>query len=168
MTDLESSLRLLRGVTGHQGYRSVALTGEGQALELVTVDADGYPRVSWLGPAEVVVCSLDSIGLALWTSSTAVRNLLRTRSGLLQFVADGAKIGVRLTVDYCCEINVGETRMSVFLAAALTSSSDSAPYADIVAGPIFRLTDGRDRLAHWERQLDLLTDAMGKREDGRR
>ena len=121
----------------------------GVTLELVTVDADGWPRVALLSVGEVLATGERSLALALWPGSRTTANLERRARALLAFVHDGAAHRVRLEARRGADLLLEGDARARFDAAVLSTTRDEVPYARLRSGITHELVDPAQALARW-------------------
>lgn len=113
----------------------------GFTLELVTLDADGWPRVALLSLGEVLATGEGSLRLALWPGSRSTANLERSARALLAFVHDGAAHRVRLAPRRRADVLVDGDARAVFDAPVVSVTRDEVPYARLRGGITHELAD---------------------------
>ena len=121
----------------------------GFTLELITVDADGCPRVALLSVGEVVATGDRALALALWPRSRTTANLERTAQALLAFVHDGAAYRLRLQPHRRTDVLVAGDARSVFDAPVVSVTRDDVPYARLRGGITHELSQPAQALARW-------------------
>jgi hypothetical protein len=121
----------------------------GLTLELITVDADGWPRVALLSVGEVLATGEGSLRLALWPGSRTTANLERSARALLAFVLDGTAHRVRLEARRCADLLVGGDARAIFDAPVVSVARDEVPYARLGTGITHELVDPQQTLARW-------------------
>ena len=131
------------------------------ALELVTVDADGWPHIAWLSAGEVLVGPDDTLSLCLWPGSSTAANLHRTGQALLQAVIDGKVSKALLSVRSGGSMRVGDRALQAFTATLVRLSEDRVSYADVLSGPTYRLHDPDTVVPRWRDQLACLEQTAG-------
>ena len=146
----------LADLVGHEGVGAALRDEPLEALELVTVDAEGWPHVAWLSAGEVLVVDSTTVAFCLWPGSTTTANLTRDGKGLLQFVVRGAVAKVRLSARRTGDIEVDDQRFVSFLAEVVDLAEDRVGYAEVLSGPTYRLNSPRDVADRWRRQLDAM------------
>lgn len=107
-----------------------------QALLLITVDADGSPRIAVLSPAEVRAAGESRLRIVVRRGSTTSANL-GGRPAALWCVLDGAAYAVRGT----SQPSADEPDDSDAAAIELSITSillDFAPEAPMLGGPTYR------------------------------
>ena len=124
-------------------------TQTGFTLELITVDADGCPRVALLSVGEVVATGDRALALALWPQSRTTANLERTAQALLAFVHDGAAYRVRLQAHRRADVLVADDARAVFDAPVAAVERDEVPYARLLGGITHQLSEPEQTLARW-------------------
>ena len=128
----------------------------GLALELITVDGDGWPRVALLSAGEVLAAQDAVLRLALWPGSRTTANLERTARAVLAFVHAGAahRVGLRARRDPDVLV-AGEPR-AVFDARVVSVRRDEVPYARLRSGITFELAEPDSVLARWHATLEAI------------
>ena len=121
----------------------------GLTLELITLDADGWPRVALLSVGEVLATGEGSVRLALWPGSRTTANLERSARALLAFVHDGAAHRVRLQARRGADLLVGADARATFDASVGSAARDEVPYARLSTGITHELVDPEGTLARW-------------------
>ena len=121
----------------------------GLTLELITLDADGWPRVALLSVGEVLATGDGSLRLALWPGSRSTANLEHSARALLAFVHDGAAHRVRLEARRRADVRVAGEARAVFDAPILSVTRDEVPYARLRSGITHELVDPAQALARW-------------------
>jgi hypothetical protein len=124
-------------------------TRVGFTLELITVDADGCPRVALLSVGEVVATGDRTLALALWPGSRTTANLERTAQALLAFVNDGAAYRLRLQARRRTDVLVAGDERAVFDAPVVSVTRDEVPYARLRSGITHELSEPAQALARW-------------------
>lgn len=130
-----------------------------EALQLITVDEDGWAHVALLSAGEVAAVTDDRLALCLWRGSGTTRNLLREGRAVLHAVTRGAVVKANLAVEPLGTVSVGGTELQAFLASALRLSHDAVGYAEVLGGIRYRLTDVEGVVARWRAQQAALADA---------
>jgi hypothetical protein len=131
----------------------------GQTYLLVTVDADGAPRMCMLSAGEVVVAGPDRLRVGLWRGTHTSENLARGGSCLFCYVAAGT---VLYAWAFPTELTVpAEARLKVFELQVTALRNDEHPGMPVAAPIRFEVADAdRDRvLERWTRQVELLVSA---------
>jgi hypothetical protein len=131
---------------------------DGQAVSLITTDADGWPHVALLSAGEVLTVSESQVRLALWPTSTTTANLDRTGRGLMVHIADGGAYYIRL-VGRRVPIEVPGA-LACFEMVTEKVTADLVGYAEVLTGITFRLKDPAKVIERWEKTLSKLA-AMG-------
>jgi hypothetical protein len=127
----------------------------GVTIQLLTVDAEGWPRVALLSVGEVVVLDGSHLRLALWPNSRTTANLRRSGIGVLALVHAGASHSVRIEAEAASGL-AQPTDRAVFDARVLEVRSDEVPYAVLTGGIAFDLPDPASVLERWRRTVDAL------------
>ena len=132
-----------------------------QVFELLTVSDAGWPHIALLSVGEVVTLDEDTLGLALWPTSTTSDNLRRSGRGVLQLYHDGAAYRVRLAVRALGDEEAPGGRLALFAAKVERVVRDAVNYARLSSGPTIELADSERVLARWRTQLETLRRAAG-------
>ena len=122
----------------------------GLTLELITVDADGWPRVALLSVGEVLATGQRSMRFALWPGSRTTANLERSARALLAFVHDGAAHRARLEARRGADVLVAGDTRAIFDAPVVSVARDEVPYARLRTGITHELVDPVQVLARWQ------------------
>jgi hypothetical protein len=150
---------ILAGRTGAAGVEACVADAPTEALELLTVDSEGWPHAAWLGPGEVLVEGPDTLKLAIWPNSTTSLNLSASGRALLQFVGGGDPrelVKVRLRVVYLGRLDVEERELAAYRATLDDLRVDGVTYADVTAGLSYVLKEHESVIARWRTQLTAL------------
>ncbi len=137
------------------GGRDVAARA-GIAIELVTVDADGWPRIAMLSAGEVLARDQQTLALALWPASRTTANLERDGRGLLALVLGGAAQRIRVHARRVADIVLGDGPRAAFEASVDEAACDEVPYARLLGGIAFELTEPEPVLARWRETIEAL------------
>ena len=117
---------------------------------LATVDAEGWPHVSFLSAGEVLAIDPQRLMLTLWGQSATATNMQRTSRAAFFAVADGAVMEARLAIGKGQAD--GEGRMT-FPARLTALRPHRAPYAEVKGLIAFQLHDPVGVLERWRRQI---------------
>lgn len=128
----------------------------GLTLELITVDADGWPRVALLSAGEVLAATSSALALALWPGSRTTANLERSARGLLAFVHDGAAFRLGLQARRVDDLHVAGELRAAFDAPVVSVARDEVPYARLRDGITHELVDPARTLARWRATVEAL------------
>jgi hypothetical protein len=120
---------------------------DGLAFELATVAETGWPHLALLSVGELVAQSPRELRIALHARSGTSANLRRSGRALLHAVVEGSTWTARLEAASLGEHEVEAVELACFSARVAGVTEHSAPYADVVSGITFALTepDARDR-----------------------
>ena len=121
----------------------------GLTVELVTVDADGWPRVALLSAGEIVAIGAERLRLALWPASRSAANLERSGRALLALVWEGAAHRVGNEAARGPDIEVAGEARAAFDARVRSVARDEVPYARLRTGITFELPERAPVLARW-------------------
>jgi hypothetical protein len=123
------------------------------ALIVATVDADGWPHMSFLGPGELLVRDARRLAFLLWPRSATAANIARERRATLFFAAGGsvweARVAAAMRVD-------GEGPTLRFDAEVVAIREHAAPYADVLGLVDYRLHDPDAVIERWNEQIQRL------------
>ncbi|MPZ87458.1 MAG: pyridoxamine 5'-phosphate oxidase family protein [Nitriliruptorales bacterium] len=155
---------LLEGLIGRSGVEAARTADALDALELITVDEDGWPHVALLSAGEILPTTGDQLALCLWPRSSTSRNLARQGRALLYVATRGRSAKVRLHVEPLGPVAVGDHTFAGFLARAEGAQPDNVSYAEILSGVRYRLTDVGGVVDRWHDQLAALDAAVEARD----
>lgn len=127
-----------------------------QALQLATVDAEGWPHVALLSAGEMLALDAQRLRFALFAQSTAAANLARDARVQLSLVLDGGVCELRLRVR---RLQPDHGPLALFEGTVDRVRLHRAPYADLGSGIDFRLHRPDDVLPRWQHQLEALRRA---------
>jgi len=145
---------LVRLLDGTDPDRSVGLT-----FELVTVDAEGWPRVALLSVGEVLALDASRLRLALWPGSHTTANLTRSGRCTLALVWSGAAVTLRLVT--CRGADLREPELAVFDGRVLSVRRDEVPYARLTSGITYELPERAEVVERWASTIDKLRGHPG-------
>lgn len=120
---------------------------------LATVDADGWPHVSFLSVGEILVRDAAHLSLLLWPASTTARSIVRSNRAILLTAIEGSVWEARLDARVVQDGVEGATRFDARVTAA---RRHAAPYAEVTGMVGFRLHDPEDVLERWRGQIERL------------
>jgi hypothetical protein len=120
---------------------------EGLAFELATIGETGWPHLALLSAGELVAVSPGELRIALHAGSGTSANLGRSERALLHAVVERSTWTVRLEARSLGEHSVDGAPLACFSARVVDVTEHRAPYADVVSGITFALSDpgARDR-----------------------
>ena len=122
----------------------------GLSVLLSTVDADGWPHVSFLAAGDLLLVPPDEARLILWPQATTVANLERTRQGVLFGAADGAVHELRFAVTV---VDAAEGRGTIVIGRVDAVRTHRAPYASVESLIDFRLHEPSEVVDRWRQQV---------------
>lgn len=128
----------------------------GFTLELITVDEDGWPRVSLLSAGEVLAAAADTLRIALWPGSHSTANLERTARAVIAFVHGGAAHRIGLQVRRDPDVLVTGEPRAAFVARVVSMRHDEVPYARLRSGITYELAEPDGVLARWHATLEAI------------
>lgn len=132
---------------------------EGDALCLSVAGADGWPHLALLSAGEVLAVSPHELRLALHAGSGTTAGLRESGRALLLIAHDGAALAVRLTVQPLGDAEIAGTELARFGATVEDVAVHRAPYAELEAGPRYRLTEREPTIARWRETIASLEAA---------
>jgi hypothetical protein len=151
----------LAGLISAEGLeRSLLEEGELEAVQLITVDDEGWPHSALLSAGEILGVDDDHVALCLWRGSTTTRNVTRDGRALLSAITRGAVVKVRLAVRPLGPLTVGDREFQAFVAAFDDIAGDAVGYAEVVSGIRFRLTDADQVVSRWRAQRQALAELV--------
>jgi len=122
----------------------------GLTVLLLTVDADGWPRLAMLSAGEVLATGARALRLALWPDSRTTTNLDRSDRATLAAVLDGAGWYLRCTASRQPDLALpGGRRLASFGLTVDETLEDQVPYAELTTGIGFRLLEPDRVLPAW-------------------
>lgn len=135
----------------------------GLTVLLLTVDADGWPRLAMLSAGEVLAAGPRSVRLALWPDSRTTANLDRSEKATLAAVLDGAGWYLRCTARRQPDLVLsGGRRLVSFGLTVEEALEDVVPYAELTTGIRFRLLEPDRILPAWREAVAAMR-AAGQR-----
>jgi len=141
---------LLRQLDGSQ-----LETMSSEAIRLTTMDADGWPRAAQLSVGEILAVNASELRIAVWPNSQSTANLRRDGRLTLSLVCAGALWEIRGVATLLAEHQTA-LDLVVFRVAIEGIAEQRSPYAEIVSGLTFRLTEREKTLARWQEQIDAM------------
>lgn len=153
----------LAGLVGPEAVEGALEQEALEALQLLTVDEEGWAHVALLSAGEVLPVEDDRLALCLWRGSTTTRNLVRDPRAVLHAVSRGVIVKLRLDVQPLGSISAGGADLEAFLASTVGSSRDAVGYAAVLGGIRYRLTDVEGVVERWRAQLAALGSAVAGR-----
>ena len=130
----------------------------GATVLLLTVDETGWPRVAMLGAGEVLAAGPREVRVALWPDSRSAANLAATARATLALVHDGAGWYLRCAAGRRADLPVdgGGRTLAAFVLTVEETLTDVVPYAELVSGVAFRLTEPDRVLPAWREVMAAL------------
>lgn len=126
----------------------------GQTVQLMTVDDDGWPRVSLLSVGEVLAGPGSDIRLALHAGTRTTTALTSAGKALITVVIDATHYKVRAALT---RLNPDGTGPLAFFAGSIVQvDEDRVGYAELTSGITYRLNETDQVLERWTRQIDEL------------
>lgn len=133
---------------------------EGLTFQLLTTDEADWPQVALLSVGELVAVDSRSIRAGLWLHSGTSKNLTRSGRATLVAIADGNGYYVRVAARRGPELDLGaEGRLAFFVLDVQDVQEDSADYAKLTSGVIFKLVDPASVVPRWQHTVDALRAA---------
>jgi hypothetical protein len=135
--------------------------GLGAALQIVTVDPDGWPRAALVSAGEVLVLGPTTLRTALWQGSRSAENLERSGRAALLVASAGLACTISVRASRLADLP-GPPALAAFEAEVVDVRSDEASYAILHSGITFRLRDVDAVLTRW-RATRLALAGLGPR-----
>jgi hypothetical protein len=146
----------LRGPLGGRGLEDAV----GLTVLLLTVDAEGWPRVAMLSAGEVLVTAPRAVSLALWPGSASTANLRRAGRATLATVHAGAGWYLRCRALRERDLLLPSgRRLTGFDLRVEEVLEDVVPYAELTGGIGFRLAEPAPVLAAWREAVAAMRSA---------
>jgi len=123
-----------------------------QAIPLLTVDADGWSRVSLLSVGEIVFRPDEGFRFCIFQQSHTAANLVRDGRATLSMALDGGLWAVRLRAT-ACDCDMAQGSLAFFKAKIDSARLHAAPYADVTSGVTFSLHEPSAVLPRWQKQI---------------
>lgn len=131
---------------------------QGLAAYLLTTTEDGWPHSAAVSVGEVLLApDAPGVRLALWPASRTTASLSRTGQAVLLLVLDGASHRLRLALRPASP--PAPSPLAFFAGEVVEAVADVAPYARLVDGVRFTLTDPDATLSRWRGTVELLRAA---------
>lgn len=112
----------------------------GDAIQVITVDADGWPHLAQLSVGEILAVDPDRILFLMWPASTSSANLIRDGRIVLETVGHGAVWEIRLQARLLSGKQTGQD-LKAFSARVTSVTQHRAPYAHVLQGLQFELAE---------------------------
>lgn len=141
---------VMEGLTGLSPVRD-------QATILVSVDDDGFPRLSLLSRSEIHVVDETRLVIALWAGSSTSENIRCRGGGVLFRVDRGVSRTIRLRCLEPVPFDTSEGKHLVAIEAAIIDvQADQVGYATIVRTLDFEIREPDRVLSRWREVGQLL------------
>jgi hypothetical protein len=131
------------------------LLSKTQAIRLVTVDADGWPKAALLTAGDVLVLPDGRFRFAIRLNSGSAANLVRDNRFTFGIAIDGGMCSIRLRARKC-EQGTQEMPLAFFEAEVERVRMHTAPGADVTSGITFSLREPSAVIDRWQRQIAAL------------
>jgi hypothetical protein len=128
----------------------------GHTAMLVAVDDEGWPRVALLSVGEVLATTGGGLALLTNSSSRTTAALQQSGRAMLLTVIEGTVHKLMLRARAVGAPPHSSTGFVAFRAEVDACESDHAPYATVVHGIEFELTDEVPVLERWQQQIGAL------------
>lgn len=128
----------------------------GTAAELISLDANHWPRAALVGPGELLAVSADELRLGLWPDSRTASNLRRARQASLQIVLDNAFFQIRFRVEPLEPVS--SAKLACFSLRPTGVHVYRVDYARLDSGIHYSLDDPQLAIDRWQDQLSALRD----------
>jgi hypothetical protein len=140
---------------------SVYLNGEdlatkNVALQLSTVDLDGWPHAALLSAGEILVLPDGYIRIIIFPSSGTATNIARDGRSTLTMPLDGGMCEIRMRMRKLGESKAAGVALAIFEGHVQRIHKHLSRYADVESGLIFSLHEPEVVLARWYRQIAVL------------
>ena len=108
-----------------------------RAILLVTIDADGEPRIATLAASKITWCDERRLLVQVLAGSSAERNLASGRTALLWNVLDAAAYSIRATPAAASQ-QPRDSNCRAYEFSVIEVARDFEPGAPMIAGPTYR------------------------------
>ena len=127
----------------------------GDAIQIMTVDADGWPHLAQLSVGEILAVDPQRILFLTWPASTSSANLIRDGRIVLETVGCGAVWEIRLQARLLAENRTWQG-LKAFSARVMSVTEHRAPYANVLRGLQFELIEPEHTHRRWREQINSL------------
>lgn len=140
---------------------SIYLNGEdlvtkNVALQLSTVDSDGWPHAALLSAGEILVLPDGRIRLIIFPSSGTAANIARDGRSTLTMPLDHGLCEIRMRMRKLGESEAADIALIIFEGQVQRIHKHLSRYADVESGLTFSLHEPEVVLARWYRQIAVL------------
>jgi hypothetical protein len=126
------------------------------ALQLSTVDADGWPHAALLSAGEILVLPDGYIRLVIFPSSGTATNIGRDGRSTLTMPLDSGICEIRMRMRKLGESKAAGVALAIFEGQVQRIHKHLARYANVESGLTFSLHEPELVLARWYRQIAVL------------
>ena len=131
------------------------LLSKTQALHLLTVDPDGWPKAALLSAGEMLALSNGRLRFAVFANSSTAANLVRDGRLTLSMALDDGICSLRMRARKCSQ-GMPDLSLDFFEAQIEGARLHVASYAAVTAGISFALHQPSAVLNRWQRQIAAL------------
>ncbi|SDA16355.1 hypothetical protein SAMN05216315_107102 [Nitrosospira sp. Nsp18] len=140
---------------------SIYLNGEdlatkNVALQLFTVDSDGWPHVALLSAGEILVLPDGHIRLIIFPSAGTATNMAHDGRSTLTMPLDRGMCEIRMKMRKLGESKAAGVALAIFEGQVQRIHKHLSRYADVESGLTFSLHEPEAVLARWYRQIAVL------------
>lgn len=141
------------------------LLSKTQALQLATVDLEGWPKNALLSAGDMLASPDGRFCFAIYSGSGTAANLERDGRFTLSMAVNGGvcTLGMRARK---CSRGMADLPLSLFEAKVERVDLHVAPYASVTSGISFVLHDPPAVLARWQRQIAAFRSILDTGEQG--
>ncbi len=126
------------------------------ALQLSTVDSDGWPHVALLSAGEMLVLPDGLIRLIIFPGSGTAANIARDGRSTLSVPLDHGLCEIRMRMRKLGESKAAGIGLAIFEGQVQRIRKHLSRYADVESGLTFSLHEPEVVLARWYRQIAVL------------
>jgi hypothetical protein len=126
------------------------------ALQLSTVDVNGWPHAALLSAGEILVLPDGRIRLIIFPSSGTATNIGRDSRSTLTVPLDRGICEIRMQMRKLGESKAAGVALAIFEGQVQRIHKHLSPYADVESGLTFSLHEPEAVLARWYRQIAVL------------
>ena len=126
------------------------------ALQLSTVDSDGWPHAALLSAGEILVLPDGRIRFIIFPSSGTAANIARDGRSTLTMPLDRGMCEIRMRMRKLGESKAAGVALAIFEGQVQRIHKHLSRYADVESGLTFSLHEPEVVLARWYRQIAVL------------
>ncbi|MEO8992129.1 MAG: hypothetical protein ABI284_02730 [Nitrosospira sp.] len=132
------------------------LAAKNVALQLSTVDSDGWPHAALLSAGEILVLPDGLIRLIIFPNSGTSNNIARDGRSTLTMPLDRGMCQIRMQMRKLGESKAAGVALAVFEGHVQRIHKHLSRYADVESGLTFSLHEPEVVLDRWYRQIAVL------------